>query len=169
VAGRGINKLREAGIAVESSFLAQKGSVLNRRFFTFHQKQRPYIVLKWAQTSDGFIAKENHEPAPISGSLAKNLVHKWRTEEAAILVGTRTALYDNPKLNVREWPGPAPLRLVIDRNLTLPPHLHLFDKSQPTLVFNNVRGEMLHQNLELVRLDPDADFLSQMLYRLHQK
>src|SRR5688572_5609271 len=169
VAGRGINKLREAGIEVETGFLAEKGSVLNRRFFTFHQKQRPYIVLKWAQTSDGFIAKEDYEPAAISGALAKNLVHKWRTEEQAILVGTRTAKFDNPKLNVREWAGPDPLRLVIDKNLSLPPDLHLFDKSQPTVVFNLLRDEQLHENLELVRLDPETDFLSQLLYRLHQR
>ena len=169
VTGSGIKKLQSAGIEVESSFLAQKGSVLNRRFFTFHEKKRPYIVLKWAQSADGFIAKENFEPTAISGSLAKNLVHKWRTEEAAILVGTRTAQYDNPQLNVREWIGPAPLRLVIDRNLTLPPHSHLFDKRQPSLVFNYLRQEILHENLELIRLEPEADFLSQMIYHLHQR
>lgn len=169
VAGRGITKLRAAGIAVESGLLAPKGSVLNRRFFTFHQQHRPYIVLKWAQTADGFVARENYEPAAISGSLARNLVHKWRTEEAAILVGTRTAQHDNPKLNVREWAGQDPLRLVIDRNLILPQQLHLFDKSQPTIVFNNLRNEELHQNLELIRLEPEADFLSQLLSRLHER
>ncbi|MBK0404176.1 bifunctional diaminohydroxyphosphoribosylaminopyrimidine deaminase/5-amino-6-(5-phosphoribosylamino)uracil reductase RibD [Adhaeribacter sp. BT258] len=169
VAGRGIIKLREAGIVVQSGFLAEKGSVLNRRFFCFHQKQRPYIVLKWAETADGFIAKENYEPVAISGSLAKNLVHKWRTEEAAIFVGSNTAKFDNPKLSIREWFGPPPVRLVIDKNLSLSPHLHLFDKSQPTIVLNFQRDEVLHENLELVRLELEANFLSQMLYHLHQK
>ena len=96
-------------------------------------------------------------------------MHKWRTEEQAILVGTRTAKFDNPKLNVREWDGPNPLRLVIDKDLSLPPDLHLFDKSQPTIVFNLLRDEKLHENLELVRLDAETDFLSQLLYRLHQR
>src|SRR5688572_7378523 len=169
VAGRGINKLREAGIEVETGFLAEKGTVLNRRFFTFHQQQRPYIVLKWAQTADGFIAKENYQPAQISGAFAKNLVHKWRTEEAAILVGTRTVQHDNPKLNVREWNGKNPLRLVIDRNLSLPGNLHLFDKSLPTIVYCSLRNEQLHENLELVRLNADADLLPQMLSDLYKR
>jgi diaminohydroxyphosphoribosylaminopyrimidine deaminase / 5-amino-6-(5-phosphoribosylamino)uracil reductase len=169
VAGRGIKKLLEAGIAVETGFLAEKGTVLNRRFFTFHQKQRPYIVLKWAQTSDGFLAKPEYETAPVSGALAKNLVHKWRTEEAAILVGTRTALHDNPKLNVREWTGQNPIRLVIDNNLTLPENLHLFDRSQPTIVYNLLRDEQLHENLQLVRLEAGNNFLAQLLYHLYQR
>ncbi|KAA9331839.1 bifunctional diaminohydroxyphosphoribosylaminopyrimidine deaminase/5-amino-6-(5-phosphoribosylamino)uracil reductase RibD [Adhaeribacter soli] len=169
VAGRGIKKLLEAGIEVETGFLAEKGTLLNRRFFTFHQKQRPYIVLKWAQTSDGFLAKPEYETAPVSGALAKYLVHKWRTEEAAILVGTRTALHDNPKLNVREWTGQNPVRLVIDNNLTLPENLHLFDRSQPTIVYNLLREEQLHENLKLVRLEAGSDFLAQLLYDLYRR
>jgi diaminohydroxyphosphoribosylaminopyrimidine deaminase/5-amino-6-(5-phosphoribosylamino)uracil reductase len=169
VAGKGIRKLQEAGIEVEAGFLAENGTVLNRRFFTFHQQHRPYIVLKWAQTADGFIAGENSKQAAISGAAAKSLVHKWRTEEAAILVGTRTASHDNPKLNVRAWTGQNPLRLVIDKNLNLPPDLHLFDKSQPTLVYNYLRNEQLHENLELVRLEPEADLLGQLLADLHRR
>jgi diaminohydroxyphosphoribosylaminopyrimidine deaminase / 5-amino-6-(5-phosphoribosylamino)uracil reductase len=167
VAGRGISKLGEAGIQVESGFLAEKGSVLNRRFFTFHLKQRPYIVLKWAQTSDGFIARENYKPAVISGSISKNLVHKWRTEESAILVGTRTGRYDNPRLNVREWSGPNPIRLVIDKSIILPSELNIFDKSQPTIIFNTLRNETLHDNLELIKIESEADFLFQLLKHLH--
>lgn len=169
VAGRGIKLLREAGIEVEIGFLAAKGSVLNRRFFTFHEQQRPYVVLKWAQTADGFLAKAGYEPAPVSGKLAKKLVHKWRTEEAAILVGTRTAQFDNPKLNVREWNGPDPVRLVIDNNLSLSENLHLFDRSQPTIVYNNLRNEQLHENLQLVRLEPGAGFLPQLLSDLYHR
>jgi diaminohydroxyphosphoribosylaminopyrimidine deaminase/5-amino-6-(5-phosphoribosylamino)uracil reductase len=169
VAGRGISRMREAGIEVQTGFLAEKGTVLNRRFFTFHQQQRPFISLKWAQTADGFIARENYEPAAISGALAKNLVHKARTEEAAILVGTRTAKHDNPKLNVREWTGPNPIRVVIDKNLALPEDLHLFDKSQPTLVYNLLRQETLHENLELVRLTAGTDLLPQLLHDLYQR
>lgn len=169
VSGKGIAKLRAAGIEVETEFLAEKGTVLNRRFFAFFQKQRPYIVLKWAQTADGFIAGPNYETTQISSLLAKKLVHKWRAEEAAILIGTNTAKHDNPKLNVREWQGQNPIRLVIDKELKLPQNLHLFDKTILTIVYNFRKNETLHENLELVRLDSGADFLPQLLTYLYRR
>jgi diaminohydroxyphosphoribosylaminopyrimidine deaminase / 5-amino-6-(5-phosphoribosylamino)uracil reductase len=147
VAGKGIERLKAAGIKVSTGVLEQKARELNQRFFTFHEKKRPYIILKYAQTADGFIDKLRPEGSlkgiqnRISGAQAKRLTHKWRSEESAILVGTNTALNDNPMLNVREWHGKQPLRLVVDRNLNLPGHIHLFDNSIPTIVFTEKEAE----------------------------
>ncbi|WP_461081172.1 bifunctional diaminohydroxyphosphoribosylaminopyrimidine deaminase/5-amino-6-(5-phosphoribosylamino)uracil reductase RibD [Spirosoma flavus] len=141
VAGNGFAKLRAAGIDVKTGILAEVGRDLNARFFTFMEKKRPYIILKWAETSDGFIAGKNGQPVKISGDLSHRLVHRWRSEEDAIMVGTNTARNDNPRLNVRLWPihsgsGKNPIRIVFDRSLSLPTDLHLFDGSQPTIVFH---------------------------------
>lgn len=121
VAGKGIQKLLDAGIEVVTGVLEEKGRKLNARFFTVVEKNRPYIILKWAETADGFIAGENFEQIKISNALSHKLSHKWRSEEDAIMVGTNTALYDNPRLNVREWTGRNPVRIVIDRNRRLAP------------------------------------------------
>lgn len=141
VAGKGIEKLRNAGIEVVTGILEKEGRELNRRFFTFMEKRRPYIILKWAQTADGFISKQNNEPSQISNDLAKKLVHRWRTEEDAFLVGTQTAAADNPRLNVREWTGRDPIRIVIDRYLRLDKSLHLFDGSQRTIIYTTIKDE----------------------------
>jgi diaminohydroxyphosphoribosylaminopyrimidine deaminase/5-amino-6-(5-phosphoribosylamino)uracil reductase len=146
VAGKGIEKLRKAGIKVEVGILENECRELNKRFFTFHEKKRPYIILKWAQTPDGFIdidrSRENFgEPTWITGDLALRLVHKIRSEEGAILVGTNTAEKDNPSLTVRHWAGKNPMRAVVDRNLRLSKTLNLFDGSLKTLVFNSVKEE----------------------------
>ena len=114
VQGRGIKKLREAGIEVEVGVLEEECKALNRRFLTFHREQRPYIILKWAQTANGFI-DDNHQPTQISSAFTKMLSHKLRAEEDAILVGRVTEERDHPQLTVREWDGPNPKRLVIDR------------------------------------------------------
>ncbi len=140
VAGKGIAKLRAAGCRVTEHLLEEECDKLNVRFMTFHRKRRPYVLLKWAQTADGFIdivrdRTVTGRPTRITGAYEHTLVHKWRSEEQAIMVGTVTALVDNPMLNVRNWFGRQPLRIVIDRNLRLPGSLHLFDGSQPTLVF----------------------------------
>lgn len=113
VQGRGIKKIREAGIEVEVGVLEEECKALNRRFFTFHREQRPYIILKWAQTANGFI-DDHHQPVQISNEFTKMLSHKLRAEEDAILVGRITDERDHPQLNVREWCGPDPKRLVID-------------------------------------------------------
>ena len=113
VQGRGIKKIREAGIEVEVGVLEEECKALNRRFFTFHREQRPYIILKWAQTANGFI-DDHHKPVQISNEFTKMLSHKLRAEEDAILVGRITDERDHPQLNVREWSGPDPKRLVID-------------------------------------------------------
>ena len=114
VQGRGIKKIREAGIEVEVGVLEEECKALNRRFFTFHREKRPYIILKWAQTANGFI-DDHHKPVKISTDFTKMLSHKLRAEEDAILVGRITDEREHPQLNVREWYGPDPKRLVIDR------------------------------------------------------
>ncbi|RAK02606.1 diaminohydroxyphosphoribosylaminopyrimidine deaminase [Larkinella arboricola] len=170
VAGKGLAKLRAAGIDVETGLLADQGRELNRRFFTFIEQKRPYLILKWAETADGFMAPADFRPVPISGSLSRQLVHKWRTEEDAFLIGTNTARYDNPQLNVRLWSGRNPVRIVIDKQLTLPPSLHLFDGSQPTLVYSVVRPEAeMVGGVKYITLDPEADFLPQLLADLYQQ
>lgn len=169
VAGRGIKKLFEAGAQVKVGVLENEGLELNKRFFTFHNLQRPYILLKWAESADGFISGPDYEQVQISGPLSRRLVHKWRSEEQAIMVGSHTAAYDNPRLDTRYWPGQNPLRVVIDRKLQLPEHLHLFDKSQPTVVYTYQRQEQTHENLAFVQLREDASLLDQIMQDLHQR
>lgn len=167
VAGKGIEKLQKAGIGVKTGILQEKCRELNKRFFTFHEKKRPYIILKWAQTQDGFIdierTQENYgKPTWITGDLALRLVHKIRSEENAILVGRKTAEKDNPSLTVRHWPGHNPARLLIDKNLYLPESLHLFDKSQKTFVFNSSKNKV-DFNLNFVQIDFKKEIITQIL------
>ena len=173
VAGRGIKKLKEAGIEVVSGVLGQECRELNKRFFTFHEKKRPYIILKWAQTSDGFIdiARESSdygEPNWITGDLALRLVHKIRAEEDAIIVGTNTALKDNPSLSVRNWAGESSLRIVIDKELKLPETLKFFDGTQKTLILNALRTEK-EDLTEWFKLDFSKDILPQILSELFSR
>ncbi|MCS6795804.1 MAG: bifunctional diaminohydroxyphosphoribosylaminopyrimidine deaminase/5-amino-6-(5-phosphoribosylamino)uracil reductase RibD [Raineya sp.] len=154
VAGKGIQILQNAGIQVKTGVLEQEARYLNRRFFTFMEKKRPYIVLKWAETADGFIARKDFSSKWISNEHSRTLVHKWRSEEQAILVGTNTAIYDNPQLNVRHWSGRNPIRIVIDKNLKIPPTHHIFDASQLTICYNLYKNENL-PNLYFIRLDKD--------------
>lgn len=141
VSGRGIKKLEEAGIEVAIGVLKKLARQLNKRFVLFQEQARPYIILKWAQTADGFIAASNYQPVAISTSYTNRLVHRWRSQNMGLLVGTNTALHDDPQLNSRLWPGSNPTRLVIDRNLRLPKTLKLFDRTQPTIVFNELKQE----------------------------
>ncbi|MBD2713604.1 bifunctional diaminohydroxyphosphoribosylaminopyrimidine deaminase/5-amino-6-(5-phosphoribosylamino)uracil reductase RibD [Microvirga sp. STR05] len=168
VAGRGLARLREAGITVETGVLEHEGRWLNRRFFTFQEKKRPYVVLKWAETADGYLAGPYYQSVPISGDLARVAVHQWRAEEQAILVGTRTALHDNPHLTVRDWPGPNPTRIVIDKNLSLPPTHHLFNGQQPTVVYT-YRERATKNNLGFVMLSEAEDLFPQIFNNLHQR
>lgn len=142
VNGSGIARLREAGVEVISGMLEKEARQLNRRFFTFHQQHRPYIILKWAQTSDGFIAKEDFKPISISNELSNRLVHKWRSEEAAIMVGYQTALSDDPKLSNRLWTGKSPVRIVIDKVLQLPITANLLDNSIGTIILNTKKEKI---------------------------
>jgi diaminohydroxyphosphoribosylaminopyrimidine deaminase/5-amino-6-(5-phosphoribosylamino)uracil reductase len=167
VAGDGIKKLRAAGVEVVTGILDKEGRVLNKRFFTFMEKQRPYIILKWAETADGFIARENYDSKWISNEYSRQLVHKWRTEEDAILVGKRTVAQDNPQLNVRDWSGRNPVRVVIDRFLKLSEKLHVFDGKQRTICYNVLKHEE-RPNLSLVRID-EEDFLANLLKDLFKQ
>lgn len=167
VSGEGIKNLREAGIEVITGILDKQGRELNKRFFTDVEKKRPYIILKWAQTADGFIAQANYDSKWISNEFSRQLVHKWRSEEDAILLGTKTVFHDNPQLNVREWTGRNPVRIVIDRFLKLSEKLNVFDRSQKTIVYNVLKHEE-HDNLILARID-ETDFLPQLLQDLHKR
>lgn len=164
VGGEGIRKLRQAGIEVVTGICDGEGRAINRRFFTFIEKKRPYIILKWAETADGFIARENYDSKWISSIYARQLVHRWRAEEDAILVGMRTAQHDNPRLNVRDWSGRDPVRIVIDRFLRLDTGLHLFDGTQRTICYNVLKQEE-HLNLSLVRINEES-FLPELLHHL---
>lgn len=166
VAGKGITILQKAGIEVITGLLADEGEQLNQRFFTAMRHKRPYIILKWAQTADGFIARKNYDSKWISNTYSRKLVHKWRAEEDAILVGKNTALHDNPSLNVRDWVGTDPVRIVLDRHLTLPSDLHLFDGSQPTICFNLVK-QAAQENLQYIKVTQD-DFLNKILSEIHE-
>lgn len=151
VSGKGVKLLEEAGISVQVGLLEREARWQNRRFFCQQEKHRPYLILKWAQTQDGFIARENFDSKWISCSQSRQLVHQWRAAEQAILVGKNTALHDNPRLNVRDWTGSDPIRVVLDYKLELPADLHLFDQQIPTLCYNLLKSEKL-TNLEWVQL-----------------
>ena len=141
VDGKGIEAMRKAGIEVIGLVLEKEALDLNKRFFTFHAKLRPYIILKWAQTANEMIAHHTDNRLLISSESTNRQVHKWRSEEASILVGTTTALLDNPSLTNRLWPGKSPIRLVIDRNLSIQSTAHLLDGSVKTIVFNSIKQE----------------------------
>lgn len=142
VDGKGIEKLKAAGVEVEYGILENECKEINKRFFCFNTKHRPYIILKWAQSADKKIAGDSSKRLLISNEYTNHLVHKWRSEEASILVGTNTALQDDPELTTRLWTGPSPIRLVIDMNLRLPKHLRLFNGNSPTIIFNSKMHHM---------------------------
>lgn len=167
VRGKGVQILKDAGIEVISGILEKNVRAQNKRFFTFMERKRPYVILKWAQTKDGFIARENYDSKWISNAYSRQLVHRWRSEEDAIIVGTLTAKYDNPQLNVRDWEGKNPVRIVVDRNLTLDRDLHLFDQSQLTLCYNQLKEEK-SENLEHVKL-PLGFNIREILNDLYQR
>jgi diaminohydroxyphosphoribosylaminopyrimidine deaminase/5-amino-6-(5-phosphoribosylamino)uracil reductase len=140
---------------------------INKRFITRIQKQRPYIILKWAQTNNGFFAPSDGSQKWISSQHSKQLVHRWRTEEDAVLVGKNTALADNPQLNSREWSGRNPIRIVIDRRLELPKDLHVFDQSQDTIVFNEQKTDLVDR-IKYLELEDFDNLLPQLIaYQLY--
>ena len=169
VAGKGIEILKQAGCEVVVGVLEKACQDLNKAFFTVQLKHRPFITLKWAQSADGFMDVERNdgEPVKLSSPLTQLIAHKRRAEHQAIIVGTQTARLDNPSLNVRDWCGPQPLRIVIDKDLTLPRHLHLFDGSQPTLVVTEknetIAGAMTFQ------VDFNQSILPQLMEELQRR
>jgi len=167
VNGKGIEKLQSAGVDVILGVLEAECKWLNRRFFTRVKKHRPYIILKWAQTTDGFFAPADGSQFWITGHESKKLVHKWRGEEDAILVGTNTAAIDNPQLNVRYGNGKPPKRVVIDRNLKLNHNLNIFDQSVETLIFNAVETKIEGKNKYIALEDFDRYVPQYILYQLY--
>ncbi len=141
VRGAGIQQLKEAGITVRTGVLEKDCRWMNRRFFTYHQRKRPYIILKWAQTADGFIAGPQKQRLSISHEMTNRLVHRWRTEEMGILVGYNTVLMDDPLLTTRFWLGKNPIRLVIDAMGALPTGQKIFNTDAPTKVFSFVENK----------------------------
>lgn len=170
VNGRGIEKLVKAGINVTVGVLEEECKELNKRFFTFHQKKRPYIILKWAQTADEFIDAKRHSGSAekalqISNAESRKLLHQWRSEEQAIMVGTNTALLDNPQLTVREYKGRNPLRICIDKWLRIPEQYYLFDRSTPTLIFTAIEKNS-EINLEFVKINFELPVIPQIMNEL---
>ena len=171
VAGNGIKRLKEAGANVIVGILEKECHELNQRFFTFHEKKRPYIILKWAQTQDGFIApleKKEQKPVWITNSYSRQLVHKWRAEEQAILVGTQTVIDDNPQLNTRDWEGNNPIRIVIDQNNRIPKTAHVFDNQVKTIVFSKNKAMLASENIIYESIDFQQNIAQQILERLYQ-
>ncbi|MBS1526433.1 MAG: bifunctional diaminohydroxyphosphoribosylaminopyrimidine deaminase/5-amino-6-(5-phosphoribosylamino)uracil reductase RibD [Bacteroidetes bacterium] len=167
VDGKGIERLQHAGIDVTTGVLEPDCRWLNRRFFTRVQKKRPYVILKWAQTVDGFFAPADGGQFWITGTESRKLVHKWRGEEDAVLAGKNTVAADNPQLNTRLWPGKSPKRVVIDRRLELSRDLHVFDQSVETLVFNEVKTD-IDGKIKYIALEDFERFVPQyILYQLY--
>jgi len=150
VAGKGIEKLKNSGAEVIVDILENECKDLNKRFFTFHQKNRPYIILKWAQSANGKIGSLSGERILISNDYSNRLVHKWRSDEAAILVGTNTALKDNPSLTTRLWEGNNPIRIVIDKENNLPSTLEVFNHEANTIIFNLYK-DSIENNLQFIK------------------
>ena len=167
VNGKGIDKLLAAGVEVVVGVLEEECKWLNRRFFTRVQKHRPYIILKWAQTADGFFAPADNTQFWITGTEARKLVHQWRGEEDAVLIGTNTAAIDNPQLNVRYGEGKSPKRIVIDRRLKLNKDLNIFSQESELLVFNELTTE-ISGNIKYISLEDFDRFVPQyILYQLY--
>ncbi|MET4080428.1 diaminohydroxyphosphoribosylaminopyrimidine deaminase/5-amino-6-(5-phosphoribosylamino)uracil reductase [Pedobacter sp. UYP30] len=162
VNGLGIKKLKEAGIEVVVNILEEECRDLNIRFFTRIEKQRPYIILKWAETANGYFGPIEEKQRWISGDLAKRLTHKWRAEEDAILVGKNTALIDNPALNVRNWVGNNPVRLLIDKDLKVPTSNLLFNDAAKTLIFNEVKTDIIG-NVHYIEMEDMQYYLPQKI------
>jgi diaminohydroxyphosphoribosylaminopyrimidine deaminase/5-amino-6-(5-phosphoribosylamino)uracil reductase len=179
VAGKGITKLKASGCKVTVGVLEAECKSHHKRFFTFHNKKRPYIILKWAETSDGFIApmhKDEKKPVWITNIYSRQLVHKWRAEEQAILVGTKTVLEDNPSLTVRDWSGEQPIRVVLDRELKLDRGFSVFNKVAETVVISEkleyprAKTDLINYSLEFINWNLKQGIAKQIcdiLYNRH--
>ncbi|MFM7467421.1 MAG: bifunctional diaminohydroxyphosphoribosylaminopyrimidine deaminase/5-amino-6-(5-phosphoribosylamino)uracil reductase RibD [Crocinitomicaceae bacterium] len=169
VSGKGIEKLKKAGIDVIENVLENECRKINRRFFTFHEKSRPYVILKWAQTSDGYLDKQRSSDEIginwITEPETKSLVHKWRSEEQAILVGRNTIMNDNPSLTVRDFSGKNPIRIVIDSQLAISNMKNVFSDDAETLVFNRIKNEKIG-NIEWIKIqETNTDLILRELYK----
>ncbi len=177
VAGQGIQKLRDAGIEVEVGILEEACKDLNKRFVTFHEQKRPFVILKWAQTSDGFLspdagklsAAEFEVKRHITGLEVQALVHKWRGEEDAVMVGTNTVLSDNPTLNTRAYPGKKPQRITMDMSGRLTMGLKILDGTQPTLIFTNKEIAAPNAQTTYIKIEEGTSLWPQMLMELYER
>ncbi|KAA3648978.1 MAG: bifunctional diaminohydroxyphosphoribosylaminopyrimidine deaminase/5-amino-6-(5-phosphoribosylamino)uracil reductase RibD [Bacteroidetes bacterium] len=171
VNGGGISRLTAHGIKVTTGVLTEAGEELNKRFFTFHQKKRPYIILKWAETCDGFISRNQEEIKThdnwITTAQSKQLVHAWRAEETGILVGKNTVLADNPSLTCREVAGKSPIRIIIDPHLELSLDFTIFNQEVKTLIINTSKNE-IQENLEFHQIDFEKNTIQNLLDKLYQ-
>jgi diaminohydroxyphosphoribosylaminopyrimidine deaminase / 5-amino-6-(5-phosphoribosylamino)uracil reductase len=173
VSGKGMVQLREAGVEVIGPFMEDEAKWLNRRFISSLCSKRPYVILKWAETLDGFIdvlrnPDEKIKPTWITNETARILVHKWRAEEQAIMVGSATVVYDNPQLTVRNWVGKNPLRVFIDRNLKISNRYNIFDKSAPTRIYNLIESKK-EDNIEYIKLENNKNIIGQILEDLNKQ
>jgi diaminohydroxyphosphoribosylaminopyrimidine deaminase/5-amino-6-(5-phosphoribosylamino)uracil reductase len=169
VGGKGIELLKRSGIEVIENVLEEECRKLNKRFFTFHEKRRPYVILKWAQTSDGYLDKNRETDEKginwISSPESKVLVHKWRSEEQSILVGRNTILNDNPSLTVREISGKNPTRIVIDSQMQLSKDVNIFSNDAPTIVFNRIQNKKL-DGVEWIKIqETSTKYILEELYK----
>ena len=176
VNGKGIEKLLAAGVTVQWGVLEADCKELNRRFFTFHTQHRPFVILKWAQSADGKIAGENSSSRVyISNAFSNRLVHQWRSKEMAIVVGTNTALNDDPQLSTRLWPGKSPVRVVVDSDLRLPASLRIFNGEVPTIIFNRHKHSLpfekwaagSRKGVQFYQVTEDVSLVQQMLNGLY--
>lgn len=175
VSGKGIEQLRASGIAVDLGVLEDDCRWLNRRFVTHIVHKRPYVILKWAESADQFLSPDARQLPPevfnerrhITGFIVQKLVHRWRSMEDAILVGTQTILSDNPALNVRAWEGRNPVRIALDKSLRIPESSKIKDGSQPTVIFNTIENQ-IKGNIQYIRIDFEKDIWPQILHHLYQ-
>jgi len=171
VAGKGIQKLIDSGVNVTMGILEKECNELNKRFFTFHKKNRPYIILKWAESSDGFISPKNkseQKPVWISNDYSRQLVHKWRSEEQAILVGTQTIMDDNPSLTVREWVGKNPIRVVIDKENSIDSSSNVLDNQAKTIVFSNKEVTSNTDIIQYIKINFDKNSTQVIVEKLYE-
>lgn len=166
VAGRGIQKLRDANVEVITDILVKDCQHVNRRFFTFHQQQRPYLILKWAQSIEGNFCPVDTSKFWLSTPATKKIVHEWRRDEDAILIGAGTAIADNPSLTVREVEGRNPIRILIDKDLIVPITATIYDNASKTIVYTLQESRSLN-NHRYIQL-PDNNFLPALLHSLYQ-
>ncbi len=168
VSGKGIAMMQDAGVDVKVGVLEQESLALNKRFFIFHSKKRPYIFLKWAESIDGFIDADEDAPQWLTNEESRVLVHKMRAEEAAIMVGTVAAVKDNPNLTVRSWKGRNPIRITLDRSLRIPNSHHLLDGSVRTIIFTE-KEIASRDNVEFVKIDFTQNVLIQIMNHLYNE
>ena len=165
VNGKGKKLIEEAGIEVVSGVLEKECQELNKRFFTFHRKKRPFIILKWAESGDGFL-DQDFKPTQIGNSLTKQFVHQLRSEEHAILVGTNTALTDNPALTTREITGRNPVRILIDFELKVPLNFNIYNNEAPTLIFNAIKDSE-EKNIRFIKIEKE-NFVENLMTKLYE-